>query len=205
MSQLEIITIENFYDDPMAMCEAALEQDFHRVGSYPGMRTDYCSDDDCVVFATKLKYHLGCEILNPNYAVDDQSDEQILCWQVSNTADRTWIHHDIWDEFEYPMWAAVLYMTPDAPVSAGTGLYRHKETGYYKYNSNTPDSDFNHTDILGNDKLDEWEATAFIGNMFNRLVTYPGNLYHRNIGSFGSNKHDGRLTQIMFYLRGPTI
>ena len=31
--------------------------------------------------------------------------------------DRSWIHTDSWNN-----WAAVLYLTPDAPESSGTGI-----------------------------------------------------------------------------------
>ncbi len=30
-------------------------------------------------------------------------------------------------------WAAVLYLTPNAPAESGTGIYRHKASGIYQW------------------------------------------------------------------------
>jgi len=43
-------------------------------------------------------------------------------FQYTTSRDRTWIHNDGWNN-----WAGVLYLTPNAPVNSGTGIYRFKD------------------------------------------------------------------------------
>lgn len=66
--------------------------------------------------------------------------------------------------------AAVLYLTPDAPFECGTTLY-----------SNSP-----HVPI------------DVIGNVYNRLIIYRSNIFHKSTKYFGTNKETGRLTQVFF-------
>ena len=43
-------------------------------------------------------------------------------------------------------------------------------------------------------------TVAFVGNIYNRLVVYRGNLYHRSVlPGFGTDKHTGRLFQTFFF------
>jgi hypothetical protein len=209
MSQLDLIVIDNFYDDPMSMREIGLDRDYRLPGNYPGHRTGRCPEDECDLFRTKLEENLRFKVLDPiavgETTVKGEDDEKFLRWHFSTTKDVTWIHHDVWGEFTHPIWACMVYMTPDAPASAGTGIYRHKETGIYQYDAGVEETDFNTSGILLNENIDLWEPIAFVGNVFNRFVTYPGNLYHRNISSFGNNKYDGRLTQLGFFCRGPNL
>jgi hypothetical protein len=37
-----------------------------------------------------------------------------------------------------------------------------------------------------------------IGNVFNRLILYPGTAYHKSNDYFGKDVNDGRLTQVFF-------
>jgi hypothetical protein len=38
----------------------------------------------------------------------------------------------------------------------------------------------------------------YIGNVFNRLVIYNGEAYHKSTEYFGTDKNDARLTQVFF-------
>ena len=38
----------------------------------------------------------------------------------------------------------------------------------------------------------------YIGNVFNRLAIYKGDIYHKSSKYFGKTKEDGRLTQAFF-------
>ena len=79
----------------------------------------------------------------------------------------------------------MLYLTPDAPVESGTGIYEPI----------CEDADCN--------SLADWKQIDSIGNKFNRLVLYRGNLEHRSIlPGFGINKETGRLFQTFFFNSG---
>jgi hypothetical protein len=99
--------------------------------------------------------------------------------------DRSWIHAD-----SYNTWAGVLYLTPDAPLSGGTGIFRYKKTGSMMEDG---------TDLSGvTQDMTKWELVDRVGNVYNRLVLYRGNNYHMSLDYFGKDKEDGRLFQLFF-------
>lgn len=47
--------------------------------------------------------------------------------------------------------------------------------------------------------LTKWELVDRIGNVFNRLVLYPGHYWHMSLDYFGSDLNSGRLFQTFFF------
>jgi hypothetical protein len=86
----------------------------------------------------------------------------------------------------------VCYLTPNAPVSSGTGLYRRKSTGLM---TGTKDEQL---DIGEPQDKTKWELVDTVGNVFNRLVMYRGDLWHISQEYFGNSKENGRLFQLFF-------
>ena len=84
-------------------------------------------------------------------------------FQYTTSRDRTWVHNDSWNN-----WAGVLYMTPNAPVTAGTGIFRFKDGT--RNPSKKPEVRDNKK-ILDEYSQDytKWELVDRIGNVFNRL------------------------------------
>lgn len=105
-------------------------------------------------------------------------------FQLATAKDRTWIHAD-----HYNMWAGVCYLTPDAPHTGGTGIYRYKKTGEL-YRKNTDFDGYDYT---------KWDLFDKIGNKYNRLILYRGDLFHASIDYFGDDKFNGRLFQTFFF------
>ena len=96
----------------------------------------------------------------------------------------SWIHSDF-----HNMWAGVIYLTPDAPASSGTAFYRHKETGKYRRDP---------VDYEGYDYT-KWEKFDVIGNKYNRLILFRGDLFHASLDYFGHDLGTGRLFQTFFF------
>jgi hypothetical protein len=40
-----------------------------------------------------------------------------------------------------------------------------------------------------------------IGNVFNRLILYPGDAFHKSNDYFGNSVEDGRLVQVFFVVK----
>jgi len=87
------------------------------------------------------------------------------------------------------MWAGVCYLTPDAPYTGGTGLFRHRATGEHSKIT---------TDHEGYDYT-KYDLFDRIGNKFNRLIIYRGDLFHASLDYFGDNPTNGRLFQTFFF------
>lgn len=174
---------DGFYEDPMNVREVALSMDFNITGNYPGVRTEACGGEYFTNIKKSFENILQREITY-------WPDEYNTAFQYTTEESTTWIHHDP------TKWAAVVYLTPNAPVLSGTSIYRHIPSGIYKHTESSL-LDFNN-----NNKLieEEWEEIAFCGNIFNRLVLYEGTYYHRSkVPGFGTDKYSGRLFQTFFF------
>lgn len=175
---VSLIIIDNFYSDPDAVRNFALNQEFSVKGNYPGARTaSYLTED----VKTAIEYHMPFA-----GQVTDWMDHSGYtgAFQLATAQDRTWIHSDYNN-----MWAAVCYLTPDAPHTGGTGLYRHKASGEHSKIT---------VDYEGYDYT-KWDLFDRIGNKYNRLVIYRGDMFHASLDYFGDNLQNGRLFQTFFF------
>jgi predicted Zn-dependent protease with MMP-like domain len=174
-----VIVTDDFYSNPDAVREFALSQPFDVTGNYPGRRTKSFLTEDTKQAIQSIIYQAAGN-------VTDWMDKDGLTgsFQIAFASDRTWIHADY-----YNSWAAVCYLTPNAPLSGGTGLFRHKATGdFFKKNSDHEAYDYT-----------KWEMVDRIGNVYNRLILYRGSIFHASLDYFGSDMSDGRLFQVFFF------
>ena len=184
------LIIDDFYSNPMDVREFALKQEYAVRGNYPGQRTISFLTDD---IKSKLK-----DILYPFAGeVTEWGGEYTGSFQYTTANDRSWIHSDSTTD-----WAAVCYLTPNAPVSAGTGIFRHKETGWMTYDYKRQyDENYNNQAPPGHHMQDytKWEMVDRVGNVFNRLIMYRADNYHVSLDYFGKDINDGRLFQVFFF------
>jgi hypothetical protein len=184
------LTIDDFYADPMQVREFALKQEFKVRGNYPGQRTVSFLNDPIKKKLRDILYPFAGEITN-------WGGEYTGSFQYTTAADRSWIHADSTTD-----WAAVCYLTPDAPVTAGTGIFRHKETGWMNFDyKRQNDSEYMKQSPPGDECQDytKWEMVDRIGNVFNRLIMYRADNYHVSLDYFGKDINDGRLFQVFFF------
>ena len=183
------LTIDNFYSNPMDVREFALRQEFKVRGNYPGQRTESFLSD-----TTKKTLR---DILHPFAGeITDWGGEYTGSFQYTTASDRSWIHADSTTD-----WAAVCYLTPDAPLTAGTGIFKHKETGWSNFDYRNNDPEYLRQAPPGHDSQDytKWEMVDRIGNVFNRLIMYRADNYHVSLDYFGKDMYDGRLFQVFFF------
>lgn len=187
-----LIIVDDFYGiDPMVPRNFALSQEFSEYGNYPGQRTRSFHYDDLKRSIQDIIWSAGGRIT--------QFEELQYCaaFQYTTKNDQSWIHAD-----QTTMWAGVCYLTPDAPLSSGTGLFKHKETGLYgaAYDENG-NYDKEVMDKIYKDSRDmsKWDMVDMVSNKFNRLVLYRGDLFHTSLDYFGTDKNNGRLFQTFFF------
>jgi len=97
-------------------------------------------------------------------------------------------HHYKPGDLEGRGWSGVVYLSPGAPASAGTSIWRRKSTGRC---------------IAAFGEAYEQDASQFelaflAKNRFNRAVLFRENVWHRLEHGFGSDKN-ARLTQTLFF------
>jgi hypothetical protein len=103
-------------------------------------------------------------------------------------------------------WAAIVYLTPDAPVDGGTSFYRSRKTGVYSGEEIEARlalqmySPIEHDTYAGK-LLDRtaWEEVDRIGNVWNRLVVWNARLVHSVTEYFGSTPENERLFLMFFF------
>lgn len=93
-------------------------------------------------------------------------------------------------------YAGVLYLNENLDNTPGTIFYTHKETKLIKGNNDDLTKVILEKDI--ND-IDKWAINFVSYITFNRLILYPGNLFHGIGPLFGSNTDDARLVQLFFW------
>lgn len=189
--ETRIIVIDDFYIDPNETRAGAIAMPFDQKGNYPGIRTQPFTNNSMQA------------------AMEDLIGQPIAQWggfpngsfQITMSSDRTWIHSD-----ETTGWAGVVYLTPDAPHSAGTAFFEHIELGLIK----TPDHNDEQRlemrldeicDRVSKDSQDytKWRVTDTVANRFNRLVLYDSRLFHASCNYFGDSLENGRLFQVFFF------
>jgi hypothetical protein len=176
-----IIVVDDFYNNPDSVRNFALSQSFDVKGNFPGSRTkEFLLDGVKNTIQEFVKPFSGKFI--------GFSDKYSGSFQIATAKDRTWIHADNGNK-----WAGVCYLTPNAPHTGGTGLFRHKETA--------ASSIFEIPKGKGIEAYDytKWDLVDVIGNKFNRLVLYRGDLFHASLDYFGKDNNDGRLFQLFFF------
>jgi len=170
------IVVDNFLNNAEATRAYVLTLPFEVVGNYPGRRS--------VSFATTELRDALESIVSPlsGRIVDFPMDPSGYngAFQYTTSRDQSWVHVD-----GHNNWAGVLFLTPDAPVSAGTGFFKPR----------FPDTD------LSRDSQDmtKWELVDRVGNVFNRLVLFRGHVPHRSLDYFGTDVQSGRLFQVFFF------
>lgn len=181
-----VIIVDDFYNNPHDVRKFALSQEFKVRGNYPGARTIPMLNDSIRDTIQSIVYTAGGAI---TYFPDDGYNGS---FQTTYAWDKSWIHAD-----PHNTWAAVCYLTPNAPLSGGTATYRHKQTGAYMSTELTEDV-AKEVESDGSD-VTKWETVDSFGNVFNRLVLYRGQAYHMSRDYFGKTLETCRLFQVFFF------
>ena len=174
--------VDNFYENPDAVREFALSLEFNYHPDYhKGKRTDQCYRFDGL--KERFEQLVGRKITNwEKYGTNG-------CFQYCIGGDQLVYHCDT------QQYAGVLFLTPNAPVTTGTSLFRSIHTK----NMKVPEKD--HAKVFQNGYLDptQFERVDSVGNVYNRLILFDSLTIHAASEYFGSTKENGRLFQLFFF------
>lgn len=177
--QFNVLVIDNFYKNPLEVRQFALEQEYTVSGNYPGTRTKSFATEELKNLIQKYIEPFSGKITDFPMEPTDYNG----AFQYTTSRARSWIHTDSFNN-----WGGVLFLTPDAPVTAGTAFYRTKNGDVTK----------EYTDLYSQD-LTKWELVDSVGNIFNRLVLFNSKRYHMSMDYFGTELKDSRLFQVFFF------
>ena len=179
--------VDNFLQDPDAMREFALAQDYqinndgeqgyigrrtHQQFLFPGLREEF-------------------ERIMGRQIVRWQEHGMNGRFQVARAGEPLVYHCD------HQAWAGMLYLTPNAPYSCGTTTYAKRGTDIRHLSQPEIHSCF-HPESRNFDRT-IFEPVDVFGNVYNRLVIFNAGYLHSASEYFGFNEHNGRLWQMFFF------
>jgi len=190
-----LIVIDNFYNNAMETREYILKQQFMVTGNFPGKRTISYANSHLKDIIQKYVEPFGGKIIDFPIPKDDSDAKTIYngSFQYTTSRDRSWIHMDHWNN-----WAGVLFLTPNAPLTSGTGFYQFYDGCCY----DELDMHFNGSKIVTDrfsQDITKWKLVDSVGNIFNRLILFNSKRFHMSMDYFGDSKENGRLFQVFFF------
>lgn len=190
-----LIVIDNFYNNPIETRNYILTQDFNVRGNYPGQRTRSFANNTLKEIIQEYVFPFGGKITDFPMPDDNNINDNNIyngSFQYTTSRDRSWIHVDGFNN-----WAGIVYMTPDAPLSSGTGFYKYQDGTTIETDLKILDNK-NEIDTFCQD-ITKWEQVDKAGNVFNRLILFNSKRYHMSLDYFGNSKDNGRLFQVFFF------
>lgn len=202
MNLYPVTVVDHFYENPDAIRKFALAQEYqfrHEQTEidyvYPGCRTK-----DLFVLDPGL-YEIVCKKL---VSVFHNAEHDYMRWVISTSFQSVSekygqgvIHTD-----GNTIFAAVLYLTPNAPLNAGTSLYKKNKTfdeKKYQHALRQNDERFKAGEIImTTDYHSMFDEIVRINNVYNTLIIYEGDTFHAANQFFGKTLKDSRLAQVFF-------
>jgi hypothetical protein len=206
---MDLMIKDNFLPIPHVIRSWILQQEFYdcaemsrlvgKTTTWPGLRTRHVMDLDTgyadMVLGTisnLLRPYL------PSVGVGIESH-----FQLTDASDGdSWVHQD-----NDVLYAGVLYLTPNPPVDSGTIVYRCNDKPAWESLMETQEGFQKMLKINSQEDTISYQRLFTpidtIGNVFNRLILYRGDLYHKSNRYFGTTKSNSRLTQV-FFIRANT-
>ena len=182
-----LFVVDNFYEDPIAVREFALSQYYFDDPGYLGMRT-------CKQFLFKGVKERFEQITNQK--ITDWENQGMNGRFQTCKAGIPLVYH-----CDDQKWAAMVYLTPDAPPECGTSFYRHKETKKHHRSQINWDAGEGLKVFNQNTFVDKtpYEMVDTVGNIFNRLVIFDGGLIHATSEYFGWDIPSSRIFHMYFF------
>lgn len=179
----QLIIRDDFYSDPDLIRQRALNKQYH---APPGntkrlAKTAACTDQE----AREL-----FELVRPFVPEGDVVSFRVLFrYTLAGTIKKTFCHVD------GTSYAGIVYFTLPEHCAGGTSIYRHKATGDIIFNPE-------HRELYNIQDESQWEIAEEVEMAHNRLVMYPGQMFHALTPVFfGDDITNGRLTQNIFIMR----
>lgn len=202
MNLYPVTIIENFYENPDAVRTFALSQKYqfrrdikNATYVFPGCRTKDLS------LINKPLYDNACKKI---VAAFHNDEHDYMRWAMTTSFqsvgaefERGVIHTD-----HNTIFAAVLYLTPDAPLNSGTSLFRpnkHFDADKYELALQENDKRFKAGKIAMDTSYHSmFDEIVRVNNVYNTLILYEGRHYHAANQFFGEALKDSRLAQVFF-------
>jgi len=196
-----VTVIENFYKNPDEIRNFALKQKFtycHELTNidyvYPGCRTKDLFELD------KTLYEKVCKKL---VSVFHNTQQDQMRWAITTSFQvveakfgRGVLHQD-----DNTIFAGILYLTPDAPLNAGTSLFKPNKSfdeEKYRFALKQNDINFKANKPVSTEFHSMFDETVRVNNVYNTMILFNAQTYHAANEFFGDSLKTGRMAQVFF-------
>lgn len=182
-SQKRLFVVDEFYANPDEIRNFALTQVEYNedLRFYKGMRSVRTYRPEWIKQAFE-------KIIGQPINHWDEHDFNGV-FQIVSSENPQVIHYDL------QRWAAIVYLTPNAPIESGTRTHRSRINGARHRNHLGAD------EALGGMFYDmtRFDVCDSVGNIYNRLIIMDAEAIHSAGLYFGNSMHNGRLTHLFFF------
>ncbi len=172
----------------------------YRDEGWPGMRAvPALVPEELAIIEEKVRKATGAKRLWQEKApAGDSLDHN--CVQIVGPAESGPKPHT--DSKKLCRYAAVLYLSPNAPAACGTSFYRVKLPNGQLGGNMVPDPHANLVEAFGTRYVsgDSFVEDKRIDNRYNRLILYRANLIHSATNYFGRTIAEKRMTAVFFWM-----
>lgn len=172
----------------------------HTAEAWPGRRTTPAlAPEELAIIEEKVRALTGAARL----WVGQTGDGTRLnhnCAQVVGATEGACKPHT--DSLHLCRFAAVLYLTPDAPADCGTAFYRQRLPDGRRGGNIVLPPHHNLADALGTRfvRPDSFVEDVRVENRCNRLLLYRANLIHSAVRYCGSDRDSARMAAVFFWM-----
>ncbi len=196
-----LIIVDDVYDDPERMREAALRLDY----PVPAAGANYAGRNSSGKLWLPATDKMLSWVAGEQLVGAAERAHGALRPTLAGDTGRYCVHVDVGVD-----WSGVLYLNRPEQCRGGTSFFRHRSTGtehaptaaadLVRCNAKTAQEALDR--ILGGDSNDpaQWETTLTVPMQFNRLVLFRPLFWHGAGDGFGDSTANGRLVQ-PFFLR----
>ena len=188
----DLIVVDDFYENPDLIRSFAMNSlGFQPSDYHKGQR----SSERFYLNGTKEKFEkiIGRTITNwdhPNYANG--------VFQFTTSQDPIVYHVDT------QTYAAMVFLTPNAPLETGTAFYKSKFTGATIFDGTHNPEEFQKTFKGVSKNLNFYDSTQYelmdeVANVYNRLVLFNAKRIHAATKYFGDEIENARFFQLFFF------
>lgn len=198
MTEFPVICVDDFFDNPDEIRDYALSLDYDVQEGIGIERTkelflinpvffESLANRLISVFApTTVWYNYTLSAMFQKMRIMEKDElSEINCGGIHTDTPRSYF-------------AGVVYLSPDANLDSGTSVFRRKNKSDDRFSHKLRDKDF---DAYKKYKLDfykEFETTIEVKNIYNRLVMFDSNEWHRP-NNFYCDGKEKRLNLVFFF------
>lgn len=201
MKLYPVTVVNDFYENPDEIRKYALAQKFtycHEMGDqgyvFPGCRTKEIRE------LSQSLYEKICKKLISIFHIPEHD---LMRWKINTSFQivEEEYGHGLIHQDQNTVFAGVLYLTPNAPLNAGTSLFRknekYDEDLYWKLIQEN-DERFKRKEPIDFSYHQMFDEVVRVNNVYNSLIIFEGDMHHCANHFFGKTKQDSRLAQVFF-------